>query len=451
MVNTGTQTFLKVMRYFGTDGIRGLYGSEIMCEHFANKAGQAIGTYLKKDYPEDSTVAVASDTRPSGSSLKNSVISGLRSMGVKVLDFGIVPTPALAYAVLKHQANFGIMITASHNPVADNGIKCFSKDATKLQLTEELLLEDLIAQTHEVSASSNEAIKCNILEDYIKNLRSYFSELDLSGLRIALDCANGATSKTTPRILEDFGASVLGVHLGEGIINEDCGSEHLESLKKLVQEEKADLGIAHDGDGDRVRFIDASGQVIDGDQILGVLAFHAQRRNNLKSNTFVSTIHSNRGIVSSLNEKGIRSLESEVGDRNVYYKMNDNHCNWGGESSGHIICTDYLPTGDGLFAALSVLQTIQDQKVSICSLAEEIELWPSVAGSFNVSQKPPIEEVHPISKELKNVQNKLGENGRVLIRYSGTEPKVRLLVEGHSLKLIEQCFKNLSLVIQKAL
>ena len=131
--------------------------------------------------------------------------------------------------------------------------------------------------------------------------------------------------------------------------------------------------------------------------------------------------------------------------------MNDNHCNWGGESSGHIICTDYLPTGDGLFAALSVLQTIQDQKVSICSLAEEIELWPSVAGSFNVSQKPPIEEVHPISKELKNVQNKLGENGRVLIRYSGTEPKVRLLVEGHSLKLIEQCFKNLSLVIQKAL
>ena len=438
-------------QYFGTDGIRGAYGSEFINEAFSHKVGQAIGAYLQKENQDKPIVAIASDTRPSGSSLKKSVILGLRSMAVQAIDYGVVPTPALAFGVLKHAANFGVMITASHNPADDNGIKCFTAQGTKLRLEQELALESLIGHEHSTTEAPKETEYRSILDEYLKNLETYFSGLDLSGLSIAVDSANGATCETTHCILESLGANVLKIHHGDGVINSECGSENLKSLQALVLQKKADLGIAHDGDGDRVRFVDAEGKVIEGDQVLGLIARQAHLEKNLKSETFVSTVHSNSGVFSFLNEHAIHSLTSDVGDRNVYLKMLESNSNWGGESSGHIICTDYLPTGDGLFAALYVLRAMKVQSQTLACLASEVKLWPSLSGSFPVSQKPAIDSIPDLSLSVAREKDYLNEEGRILLRYSGTEPKLRLLVEGQSLEKISASYQRISLAIEKSL
>jgi phosphoglucosamine mutase len=438
-------------KYFGTDGIRSSYGSEIMNEAFARKVGQAIGVFIKKDIQGIPTVAIASDTRPSGESLKHSLILGLRDMAIQVLDFGVVPTPTVAFGILQKKASFGVMITASHNPSTDNGIKCFTVNATKLEIEDELILEDLITQKHPVSTTRPEPISLAIEELYLQHIWQHFPQLDLSGMPIALDCANGATQFTTPLMLEKLGATVSCIHNGDGVINEKCGSEHMESLQNLVTSEKTLIGIAHDGDGDRVRFVDPTGAVVDGDQILGLLALSAKREGKLRSSTFVSTVHSNQGLASSLMKNDVSLVTSDVGDRHVYLKMREKGSNWGGESSGHVICTDYLPTGDGLYAALSLLQTLQIKNSSIDTLAGEIQLWPSLSGSFVVSSKTPIEDIPELSEKLSYAVEQLGSDGRILLRYSGTEPKIRLLVEGKSLDLIEPHYKNLSSLIQKEL
>ena len=376
-------------QYFGTDGIRGTYGSTIMNNTLAQQFGQATGQYLKNKCLNKPVVAVASDTRPSSPSLKKAVIRGLHNFGVKLIDFGVVPTPALAYGLLEYNADFGIMITASHNPSTDNGIKCFNNQGTKLDVSEELILEDLLNHPSPSSTKPTTEIESvSLVENYLKNIKSYFSDLDLTGFCIALDSANGATGRTSYKILEALGAKVIKIHQGEGIINEECGSEHLSSLQDLVNQKKADIGIAHDGDGDRVRFVDSDGKIVDGDQVLGVLARQAQQDKALQQSTFITTVHSNSGLLSFLSENNINGLTADVGDRNVYLKMLQANCNWGGESSGHIICTDYLPTGDGLFAALSVLRTMKGQSQCLSRLVSDVTLWPSLCDSFLVSHKP---------------------------------------------------------------
>ena len=438
-------------KYFGTDGIRGVYGSDYMNESFAQKFGKAVGAYLNTEFSDQATVGVGMDTRPSGASLREALVSGLRSMAIKVIDYGVIPTPALSYGILRDRAHFGLMITASHNPSADNGIKCFNEQGTKLTIEQELIVENLIDQTHPTLVCSDLTESRSLLDDYLKNLEVYFSDLDLSGTRIAVDGANGATSETTQHILKNLGAKVISIHCGHGVINENCGSENLESLQGLVLQNNADLGIAHDGDGDRVRLIDSTGMVIDGDQVLGVIALQAHRKNKLQSSSFVSTIYSNNGLFSCLEDRGIRPVISDVGDRNVYYKMLESKSNWGGESSGHIICTDYLPTGDGLFAALTVLRTMKEQGQSLADLVREIKLWPSLSDSFAVSQKPSIDRVPELSRAIRSEEEFLKNDGRVLIRYSGTEPKLRLLVEGKSLDQISSSYHRLKLVIEKSL
>jgi phosphoglucosamine mutase len=439
------------MKYFGTDGIRGAYGSENMNEAFAQKVGMAVGYFLNEQGMSSPNVALGCDTRPSSPSLKEALINGLKVSGARVIDFDVVPTPALAFGVIKHQLNFGVMITASHNPYKDNGIKFFNGDGTKLNLQQEVLLESFIGMERPHKQADDTCESRPILDEYLKNIKSHFSELNLSGLQIALDSANGATCKSTMTMLEDLGADVSAIHQGTGLINNECGSENLESLISLVQREKLHLGIAHDGDGDRVCFVNHQGSKIDGDQILGLLALHAYRNNELESSTFVSTIHSNFGLHSSLNKEGIHSITADVGDRNVYQKMLDNNSSLGGESSGHIIFRDYLPTGDGLFAALSVLQAMNRSAQSLDSLSNEINLLPSKSGSFFVASKLPLDQIPSLNQELEICQNHLGEKGRVLIRYSGTEPKIRLLVEGPSTTIMEECFEQLRSVLQKAL
>lgn len=439
-------------QYFGTDGIRGAYGSKQMNDAFAFRFGQAIGSYLTREKRDTPTVAIASDTRPSSPALKKSLILGLHHRAIKVIDFGIVPTPALAYGVRAYQADFGLMITASHNPSSDNGIKCFTELGTKLTSDQENMIEALIEET---SIQTDDSSPCvtfhSILEDYLKNIEKHFSKLDLSGLRIALDCANGATCQTTHRILQSFGARVFKIHHGDGIINSDCGSENLGSLQELVRQKRADLGIAHDGDGDRVRFVDETGSVVEGDQVLGLIALQARQENKLNQDTFVSTIHSNGGLFSFLKSNRIKGVTSDVGDRNVYLKMLEVGSNWGGESSGHIICSDYLPTGDGLFASLYVLHTLKEQSKSLANLALTIKLWPSLSESFAVKSKPAIESIPELSACLLKEEKLLQPEGRILLRYSGTEPKLRLLVEGKSQEKIHVSFQRIKLAIEKSL
>ena len=437
-------------KYFGTDGIRGVYGSDYMNESFAQKFGKAVGAYLNTEFSDQATVGVGMDTRPSGASLREALVSGLRSMAIKVIDYGVIPTPALSYGILRDRAHFGLMITASHNPSADNGIKCFNEQGTKLTIEQELIVENLIDQTHPTLVCSDLTESRSLLDDYLKNLEVYFSDLDLSGTRIAVDGANGATSETTQHILKNLGAKVISIHCGHGVINENCGSENLESLQGLVLQNNADLGIAHDGDGDRVRLIDSTGMVIDGDQVLGVIALQAHRKNKLQSSSFVSTIYSNNGLFSGLEDRGIRPVISDVGDRNVYYKMLESKSNWGGESSGHIICTDYLNTGDGLFAALSVLKCFINSKFeNFSKLCEQVKLWPSKSGAFEVKQKTPIENLAGLQDCLQEINATLGENGRTLVRYSGTETKLRILVEAKNKKLVNETYAKISETVRK--
>jgi len=438
-------------KYFGTDGIRGAYGSKIINEGFVQKVGLAIGKFLKERTGPNPMILVGRDTRPSGSSLQKSLTIGLNSAGIRVLDCGVIPSPALAFGIKFKKADFGVMLTASHNQHSDNGIKCFLQNGTKLSLEEEFRLEEMIDQAQCLDSSTETSEPVDLLDDYRSFIRNLFPQKSLNGLNVVLDLANGATSETTPKIFEQMGASVSCIHRGDGLINEQCGSEHLGSLQKLVKNKGADLGIAHDGDGDRVRLIDDHGAVVDGDQVLGILALHAQKNGCLNNSTFVTTVHSNSGLQHSLLKKGIDLIRSDVGDRQVALKMSQTGANWGGESSGHIIATDYLPTGDGLIAALLMALAMYETNATIRELANEISLWPSLHESFLVREKIPVNEIPSLREILKSEQSKVGNNGRILLRYSGTEPKIRLLVEGREKIWVKSTFNLFQKFIQKSL
>ena len=438
-------------KYFGTDGIRARFGSDTMNEEFAYRTGRAIGQYLEKKGHVSPCVLIGRDTRPSGKILLHACSMGLLESKASPINCGILPSPALAFEVLRRKASFGIMITASHNPHHDNGIKCFSEKAEKLSVIEESIIESLIDQANDSPTDSPSLAASNQLDSYMEAIIRSFKPDFLKGLVIALDLANGATATTTPRVLEHLGAKTISMHLGEGLINDHCGSEHLESLRDCVVENKADLGIAHDGDGDRIRFLDRAGLTIDGDQILGLLALHAHQTNTLQNSSFVATIHSNSGLAKSLEKNGVGVEISDVGDRNVFAKMQELGLNWGGESSGHVIASDYLPTGDGLFAALKVLEASFKREKDLGALADEIHLWPSRSLSFKVSRKVPIEEVPSLKMALSQENGRLGNDGRVLLRYSGTESKIRLMVEGKSVNLVDSVFENIGNEIKIAL
>lgn len=451
MVEKGARIFSAMNKYFGTDGIRAPYGSPTMNDAFARRVGRAVGLYLKRSSQSQPAVLLARDTRPSGRALLEACADGLRQAGATPFDCGITPTPCLAFGVLFQRASFGIMITASHNPFTDNGIKCFSSQGSKLSPREEQALEELIDLDLPETPSSEAMKPLNISESYLSMVRRHFEDLRLDGLRIVLDSANGATTETSSNALKSLGAQVIPLNDGGGPINHECGSEHPEGLSRKVRESGADLGIAHDGDGDRVRFVESTGRVIHGDKILGLIALHAQRKNVLAGSTFVATVHSNGGLAESLEKKGVRLLRAEVGDRNVHRMMLENACSWGGESSGHVIGLDHLPTGDGLQAALFALDAMIQSGTSLWSLAEEIVLRPSISHSFEVAQKKPIGEIPRLCEVLEEEESRLGRSGRILLRYSGTEPKIRLLVEAESENLLSLSFDKLKDAIQKSL
>ena len=438
-------------KIFGTDGIRGPYGTEVMNEDLAYSLGFSIGKYLEEEGLNNASILLGRDPRESGESLQKACASGIHQFGHQTFDAGIVPTPALAFGVKSLGCKMGVMVTASHNPASDNGLKLFSSAGAKLSIDEESRIENLLRSDIEVQSDSVDMKFVEIREDYKTNLRSFFPGDVLKGKRIVLDTANGATSVTSPAVLAALGAEVISIHNGDGVINSFCGSEAPNSLQEKVMDMKADLGIAHDGDGDRVVFVDSSAKLIDGDKILGLLALLADKKNNLKQKGFVATVHSNSGLATSLSSIGIELHQAQVGDRNVANVMETTGCNWEGESSGHVVAHDYLATGDGLFTALCIASELGPGQASLQNLTAWVELWPCRSDSFMVKEKIPLENCSEIQNALEKVEGDLADNGRVLLRYSGTEPKIRLLVEAKNENLADEIFTHIMNIIQKTL
>jgi phosphoglucosamine mutase len=422
----------KPLKYFGTDGIRGEYGGEIINEQFAFSLGVAFARFLEeKKCDKSNPILLAQDTRPSGKKLLASCLQGLQQENFQALNLGILSTPALAFSIINQHALGGIMVTASHNPHTDNGLKIISNEGGKLSVDEEIRIESFISLDEELPKDPVESKihKAPYVDAYIQNLKKWFKPNFLADQKIVIDLANGATTEISPLALEVFGAEVICINGGDGLINDQVGSEFTDGLSQRVVQENADLGLAHDGDGDRIVFVDKKGVKIDGDQILGILAIHAKRNNSLQEDGFVATIHSNSGLEHSLTEHLIKLKRSDVGDRNVFALMQEKNINWGGESSGHIICSNYLNTGDGLFSALSVMQCMEDLQSDISVLAKQVKLWPSMSVGLKTHSKKPVSTFENLNRYLKEINLEYRDQVRVLIRYSGTEPKLRLLVE----------------------
>ncbi|MBO6102477.1 MAG: phosphoglucosamine mutase [Opitutales bacterium] len=432
------------MKYFGTDGIRGEYGGQYVNEKFFEGLGAAVSEHLRRKFPQKTPkIASAGDTRFSSELLKSAFCKGVR--GAEIEDFGCVPTPALAFGVLRRKADFGVMITASHNPFTDNGIKFFDESARKASDEAQTEIENLFDSKIEPRGGAAKIVKVDMRSAYTEKMSSLLPAGFLSGVKIALDCANGATSAISGAVLRNLGAEVveIGVCPDGKNINNNIGSEHPEALCALVREIGAHVGLAHDGDGDRLVVCDENGVKIAGECVMGLIALDAKRAGTLSGGAIVTTVQSNIGMDESLKAEGVGVLRSGVGDRLVMRKMLENSCNIGGENSGHYIFMDVSPCGDGLAAAVKLLATVLRRKMKFSEMSGVVKLYPSVSKAVKVARKIPIGETKNLSKCLEECAAKLGGRGRTLVRYSGTENKIRLLVEGADAKANAECMAEL--------
>ncbi len=413
-------------KYFGTDGIRGPYGGPVVNEAFAERLGYAAAVRLGKK----GRVLIGRDTRESGQALEAAVARGLQAGGADPVSLGVAPTPAVARAVRMEHAALGVVITASHNAAADNGIKFFGPVGVKLTDAEELAIEQLLpvsVVTVPVALPVSDACA-----PYIAAAEKLLPPNALTGWRIVLDTANGASCGTSPVVLRALGAEVIG--LGDAPdgsnINAGVGSEHPKLLAARVKATGARLGIAHDGDGDRCVLCDEMGGVLDGDEILTLLATQALARGALVNRTLVITVQSNLGVDAAIKAAGGRVHRTAVGDRYVTEGMLAQQATLGGESSGHIICSEISPTGDGLVAAIKVIEIMRATGKPLSVLRQALKKFPQLTAALTVREKLPLEKLPNLSAACVALEEELGQQGRVLVRYSGTEPKLRLLVEG---------------------
>jgi len=427
--------------YFGTDGVRGPYGGPLINEDFAARLGYAAACWALGIAEgggvacESDLVLIGRDTRASGPSLERALAAGLRAGGLRPVSLGVVPTPAVARAVAARRARLGVVVTASHNPAADNGIKFFTVGGFKLTDAEEVAIEAALpAIGVEFGLSSPDeglATLAGVTEDYAAALASRMPAGVLAGWRIVVDTANGATCATTPGALRQLGAEVHvigGVPDGSNI-NAGVGSEHPERLAREVVARGARVGVAHDGDGDRCLLCDETGSMLDGDEMLTMLAIEALRCGALAANTLVVTVQSNLGVDAAIRAAGGRVERTEVGDRYVLERLRAIGARLGGEASGHIVNLDVSPTGDGLAAALGVLSVMQVSGRPLSELRLGLSKYPQGTRNLRVQEKRPLQECLALSAELVALTRSLGNEGRVMARFSGTESKLRLLVE----------------------
>ena len=438
-------------RYFGTDGVRGPFGGPLVNPAFASRLAAAAGTWVHRTNPANShlPVLIGRDTRASGEVLLAAVAAGIRAAGLEPVSLGVLPTPAVARAVRSSSAALGVVITASHNPAQDNGIKFFGLGGVKLTDADELAIEGCLDQV-EVGPAEAVETRAGAAEEYAAAAAALLPAGALRGWRIVLDTANGATCATSPRVLRQLGADVHGIgDRPDGAnINAGVGSEHPEPLATRVVSTGARLGIAHDGDGDRCVLCDELGAVLDGDEIMTILALHALAAGRLPQKMLVTTVQSNLGVDAAVKAAGGRVRRTAVGDRYVIEGMTAEGAALGGESSGHIICADVSPTGDGLIAALRVLEVMRATGKPLSELRRGLRKFPQLTAAITVQEKRPLEECPTITATIAKLESELGAYGRVLVRYSGTEPKLRLLAEGPDQPTVEAALGRLMLAVR---
>jgi len=447
------------MKLFGTDGVRGVANTEPMTVETALKLGRAAA-YVFRDADRRHRIVIGKDTRLSGYMLENALVAGICSMGVDVLLIGPLPTPGTAFITRSLRADAGIMISASHNTYEDNGIKFFSRDGFKLQDRKEHRMEELIAtgELDSIRPTALDVGKAYRVEDaqgrYVEFVKNSFPRgMVLDGLKVVLDCANGAAYRVAPRILMELGAQVIVLNAEpDGTnINRSCGSLHPEVISEAVAAHGADLGICLDGDADRAIMVDEKSQIVDGDHIMGICALDMKASGALKGNLLVATVMSNCGLEHAMRAAGIKMLRTSVGDRYVVEKMLAQDATLGGEQSGHLIFRDYTTTGDGMITALQVLRIMRSAKKKLSDLRKRIEKYPQVLVNIKVRHKKRFEELPRVAKKIKTVKDALGDQGRVLVRYSGTEHIVRVMVEGKDKKEIEAMAREIADAIGKEL
>ncbi len=416
--------------------------------------------YLFKNKERRHKILVGRDTRLSGSMIESALISGICSMGVDAISVGALPTPAIAFLTSNMRADAGIMISASHNPFHDNGIKIFSGEGLKLPDEMEEKIERLIGSKELVSAlpTGNNIGMASRIDNaegrYIVYLKGSFPrELSLNGLRIVIDCANGAGFAVAPLVFEELGAEVIpiGARPDGRNINLNCGAMHPEVISAAVREHKADIGIALDGDADRVIFSDEKGNKIDGDHIMAICALDMKAEKRLKKNTVVATVMSNMGFDLAMKEAGIHVVKTQVGDRYILEKMIEKGYNFGGEQSGHLIFFDHTTTGDGILSALQVLAVIKKTGKKLSELDRVMKTFPQHIVNVSVKEKKGLDCIPAVQNAIAAAERKLGNMGRVLVRYSGTQPICRVMVEGPSKKEVLAIANNLAGIIEKKL
>lgn len=430
--------------YFGTDGVRGPYGGSVINENFAWRLGVAAARWLLEDgVARGAHVLIGRDTRSSGASLTQALADGLAHGGCQPGTLDVLPTPAVSRAVRVRRAALGVVITASHNPAADNGIKFFGPQGNKLTDEQEARIEALLPEGRDDERRAP-LQSVDGVSDYVSSTEKLLPSR-INGWKIVLDTANGATVHTSGRVLRDFGAEVIALGAEpDGLnINDGCGSEHPEKLSAAVKQHGARLGIAHDGDGDRCVLCDENGDVLDGDEILTILALHAIKQGRLAQNLLVVTMQSNLGVEAAVEAAGGRVARTPIGDRYVIERMRAEGAMLGGESSGHIICSDVSPTGDGLVAALKVVEVMVTTGKPLSELRRALAKFPQLAVALKVRVKKPIETLSALAGAVHQLEAELGSRGRVLVRYSGTEPKIRLLVEGPTEEVVRAGMERL--------
>lgn len=448
-------------KLFGTDGVRGKANVYPMIPEVALRLGKSFAkAFVVKECAQREhrhRVIIGKDTRLSGYMFETALTAGLISMGVDVLLVGPMPTPGLAHLTKSFAADAGIVISASHNPAHDNGIKFFTYDGYKLSDKAEEAIEQVFF-TEEITCdhiSTDQLGKAYHIEDargrYSEFLKHTIHNHSLVGLKIVLDCANGAAYRITPSVLRELGAEVIVVHnTPNGLnINDACGALHPKVIRDIVLKEKAAIGIALDGDADRVVFVDEKGNDVDGDQIMALCAAALQQEKKLSKNTLVTTVMSNVGLKVAMRSLGITVIETDVGDRYVIEEMRKHHYTLGGEQSGHIIFGEYSTTGDGTLTALQVLRIIHEQKQKLSVLVKGMKKYPQVLINVEVREKRPLEQISGLQEEMKHVTKELGDEGRLLVRYSGTEKKLRIMVEGKDHKSIQHNAERIAAVVKK--
>ena len=446
-------------RLFGTDGVRGVAGSELTIE-LATKLGQAGAYVLTKEQAHKPTIIVGCDTRISGGMLASALMSGICSVGANAIFVGVMPTPAIAYLTRRHKVDAGVVISASHNPMEFNGIKFFNGDGYKLSDALEDEIEELIANDmKDVTLPTGSEIgkieyRFDLMREYIDFMKKTVP-VDLTGMKIVIDCAEGASYKTSVETLRELGAELVAIHTNpDGTnINSNCGSTHMEELQARVVYEKAAVGLAFDGDADRMLAVDENGKMVDGDEIMAICANHMKEKGTLKKDTVVVTVMSNLGFTLMGQERNLHIEKTKVGDRYVLENMLANGYNLGGEQSGHVIFLDDNTTGDGLLSALHLLQVMVDTGKPLSELAQVMEVLPQALVNAKVPnhKKESFMEYPEIAGAIAELEEKFAGEGRVLIRPSGTEPLVRVMIEGKNQTQIEEEAKKLAELIMNTM